>query len=34
MEVRFNPEKQRLEIALKVFTDDLEKAFPRASPNP
>ncbi|NVO85095.1 DUF6702 family protein [Hymenobacter terrestris] len=27
MEVRFNPEKQRLEIALKVFTDDLENAI-------
>ncbi|RSK47668.1 DUF6702 family protein [Hymenobacter rigui] len=25
MELRFNPEKQRLEMALKIFTDDLEK---------
>jgi hypothetical protein len=25
LELRFNPEKQRLEMALKIFTDDLEQ---------
>lgn len=34
MEVRFNPEKQRLEIALKVFTDDLEKGLAQNQPKP
>ncbi|SDY09249.1 DUF6702 family protein [Hymenobacter psychrophilus] len=34
MEVRFNPEKQRLEIALKVFTDDLEAALSQGQPAP
>lgn len=27
MELRVNPQKQRLEVALKLFTDDLEKAL-------
>ncbi|WP_157541383.1 DUF6702 family protein [Hymenobacter aerophilus] len=34
MEVRFNPDKQRLEIALKVFTDDLENALSQGQPAP
>lgn len=27
LELRLNPEKQQVEMSLKVFTDDLEKAF-------
>ncbi|MBX0290815.1 hypothetical protein K3G63_10220 [Hymenobacter sp. HSC-4F20] len=34
MEVRFNPEKQRLEIALKIFIDDLEKGLSVGKPTP
>ncbi|OWP63398.1 hypothetical protein CDA63_09340 [Hymenobacter amundsenii] len=34
MELRFNPAKQRLEIALKVFTDDLEKGVSHNQPKP
>lgn len=34
MEVRYNPGKQQLEVALKVFTDDLEKALSEGQPAP
>ncbi|GAB3235659.1 hypothetical protein GCM10027346_25570 [Hymenobacter seoulensis] len=32
MELRFNPEKQRLEMAMKVFIDDLEKGLSAGKP--
>jgi hypothetical protein len=32
MEVQYNPKKQQLEVALKVFTDDFEKGLSAASP--
>ncbi|UOQ78167.1 hypothetical protein MUN84_06090 [Hymenobacter sp. 5516J-16] len=34
MELRFNPEKQRLEMALKIFIDDLEKGLSVGKPTP
>ena len=34
MEVRFNPGKQRLEMALKVFIDDLEQDLSQGQPTP
>ncbi len=34
LEVRYNPAKQQLELALKVFTDDLEKALSVGQPTP
>ncbi|WP_400193811.1 DUF6702 family protein [Hymenobacter sp. B81] len=34
MELRVNPDKQQLEISLKVFTDDLEKALSEGQPRP
>lgn len=34
MEVRFNPEKQRLEMALKIFIDDLEQGLSVGKPTP
>ncbi|MDU0371060.1 DUF6702 family protein [Hymenobacter endophyticus] len=34
MELRFNPEKQRLEMALKIFTDDLEQELSAGKPRP
>ncbi|MCA8831341.1 DUF6702 family protein [Hymenobacter pini] len=34
MEVRFNPEKQRLEMALKLFIDDLEQDLSNGKPKP
>ncbi|RIY09106.1 hypothetical protein D0T11_13110 [Hymenobacter rubripertinctus] len=34
LEMRFNPGKQRLEMALKVFTDDLEKDLSQNQPAP
>ncbi|MCB2407486.1 DUF6702 family protein [Hymenobacter lucidus] len=34
MEVRYNAPKQQLEIALKVFTDDFEKALSVGQPRP
>ena len=34
MEVRVNPAKQRLEMALKIFTDDLEKDLSTGKPTP
>ncbi|RSK35521.1 DUF6702 family protein [Hymenobacter metallilatus] len=34
MELRFNPGKQRLEVALKVFIDDLEKELSNGKPAP
>ena len=32
MDVRYNPAKQQLEVALKVFTDDFEKALSVGQP--
>ena len=32
MDVRYNAQKQQLEIALKVFTDDFEKALSTGRP--
>ncbi|MGI4873139.1 MAG: DUF6702 family protein [Janthinobacterium lividum] len=32
MELRLNPDKQQVELALKVFTDDLEKALSKGRP--
>ncbi|WP_426492901.1 DUF6702 family protein [Hymenobacter sp. 102] len=34
LELRFNPEKQRLEMALKIFTDDLEQDLSNGKPRP
>jgi hypothetical protein len=34
MDVRYNAQKQQLEIALKVFTDDFEKALSQGQPKP
>ncbi|MCC2546989.1 hypothetical protein LJY25_11075 [Hymenobacter sp. BT175] len=34
MDVRYNAGKQQLEVALKVFTDDLEKALSTGQPAP
>ena len=34
LEVRHNPQKQRLEMALKIFTDDLEKVLSVDQPAP
>ncbi|TGE19257.1 DUF6702 family protein [Hymenobacter elongatus] len=34
MEVRYNAPKQELEVALKVFTDDFEKALSVGQPRP
>ncbi|MCR5888920.1 hypothetical protein LRS06_14320 [Hymenobacter sp. J193] len=34
MDVRYNAPKQQLEIALKVFTDDFEKALSAGQPRP
>jgi hypothetical protein len=34
LDVRYNPAKQQLEIALKVFTDDLEKTLSVGQPTP
>lgn len=34
MDVRYNAQKQQLEIALKVFTDDFEKALSAGQPRP
>lgn len=33
MDVQYNPKKQQLEVALKVFTDDFEKALSAGQPN-
>lgn len=33
MDVRYNPKKQQLEVALKVFTDDFEKGLSAGQPN-
>ena len=32
LELKINPEKQQVELALKVFTDDLEKALSQGRP--
>jgi hypothetical protein len=32
MDVRYNPQKKQLEVALKVFTDDFEKALSAGQP--
>ncbi|UYZ63257.1 DUF6702 family protein [Hymenobacter weizhouensis] len=34
LEMRHNSQKQRLEMALKIFTDDLEKALSEGQPAP
>ncbi len=34
MDVRYNPAKQQLEVALKIFTDDFEKALSMGQPAP
>ncbi|MBC6696689.1 DUF6702 family protein [Hymenobacter puniceus] len=34
LDVRYNPAKQQLEVALKVFTDDFEKALSVGQPTP
>ena len=34
LELRFNPEKQRLEMALKIFIDDLEKDLSKGKSAP
>jgi hypothetical protein len=34
MDVRYNSQKQQLEVALKVFTDDFEKALSAGQPRP
>ncbi|GAB2768694.1 hypothetical protein HNQ93_000207 [Hymenobacter luteus] len=34
LEVRFNPGKQRLEMALKIFIDDLEQSLSVGKPTP
>jgi len=34
MDVRYNPQKKQLEVAVKVFTDDLEKALSAEQPKP
>jgi len=34
MDVRYNAPKQQLEVALKVFTDDFEKALSAGQPRP
>jgi hypothetical protein len=33
MDVRYNPQKKQLEVALKVFTDDFEKALSAGQPH-
>ncbi|MBO3273277.1 DUF6702 family protein [Hymenobacter defluvii] len=34
MDVHYNPQKKQLEVAVKVFTDDLEKALSVGQPKP
>lgn len=34
MDIRYNAQKQQLEIALKVFTDDFDKALSKGQPRP
>lgn len=34
MELRYNPSKKQLEVAIKVFTDDFEKAISQGQPAP